>query len=162
MFSVASQLLVTAATTHGKGGAMDAAAVRRIVIVDDDDFVRESMEMILEGVGHRIRSTASGHEALRWLEEEPCDLLIVDFKMPEIDGPDLYRQVLARWPVGGPRVLFVSGYAEVSGYERDPEVLAVPLLFKPFTLGDLFTAVDRALRSFEPCRVSIAPRPALN
>jgi CheY-like chemotaxis protein len=131
---------------------MDGAHTRRIVIVDDDDFVRDGIEMTLEVAGHRIRSTGSGHEALRWLEDERCDLLIVDFNMPEMDGPQLYRRVLARWPTNAPRVLFVSGYAEVSASEHDPDVLAVPLLVKPFSLGELFTAVNRALETPEPCR----------
>lgn len=126
---------------------MDGVGDLRIVIVDDDDFVREGMEMTLEVAGHRIRSTGSGHEALRWLEDELCDLLILDFNMPEMDGPQLYRRVLARCPTSAPRVLFVSGYAEVSGYEDDPDVLAVPRLVKPFTAGDLFTAVNRALEA---------------
>lgn len=131
---------------------MDAEA-RRIVIVDDDDFVREGMEMTLEVAGHRIRSTRSGHEALQWLEEEPCDLLIVDFHMPEMDGPEFYRRVLARWPTSAPRVLFVSGYSEVPRDENDPDVLAVPRLVKPFSLGDLFKAVTHALEAQNHVRV---------
>jgi hypothetical protein len=43
--------------------------------------------------------------------------------------------------------LFVSGDAEVSGYEHDPDMLAVPRLVKPFSLGDLFSAVTRALET---------------
>lgn len=124
----------------------------RIMIVDDDDCVRQGIEMTLEVAGYRIRSTRSGQEALRWLEEEPCDLLIVDFNMAEMDGPQLLRRVLARWPLSAPRVLFVSGYGEVPRYENDPEVLAVPLLVKPFSLGDLIAAVTRGLEAPEPCR----------
>jgi DNA-binding response OmpR family regulator len=124
---------------------MEATNTRRIVIVDDDDCVREGMEMTLEVAGYRIRSTRSGHEALRWLEDEPCDLLIVDVSMPEMDGPELYRRVLTRWPTSTPRALFVSGRVEVNGYENDPDVFAVPLLVKPFSLGDLMAAVTRAL-----------------
>jgi two-component system, sensor histidine kinase ChiS len=124
---------------------MDGVGSLRIVIVDDDEFVREGMEMTLETAGHRTRSTGNGHEALRWLEDEPCDLLILDANMPEMDGPELYRHVLDGRPTGAPRVLFVSGAPEVSGYEDDPDVLAVPLLVKPFTADDLFTAVNRAL-----------------
>jgi DNA-binding response OmpR family regulator len=126
---------------------MDGADAWGIVIVDGDDFVREGMGMTLEVAGHRIRSTGSGHEALRWLEDEPCDLLIVDFNMPGMNGPELYRRVLARWPTSAPRVLFVSGDAEVSGYEHDPDMLAVPRLVKPFSLGELSTAVTRALET---------------
>ena len=124
---------------------MDQTEAQRIVIVDDDACVRDAMEMILQGAGHTVRSTASGEEALRWLEEEIYDLMILDFKMPELDGPTLYRRVASRWPVAGPRILFVSGYAEIAGDEHDPEILAVPLLYKPFSLGDLVAAVHRAL-----------------
>ncbi len=118
----------------------------RIIIVDDDDLVREGMEMILDGTGHDVRSTASSLEALRWLEEEPCDLLILDFSMPEMDGPELYRRVLARRPINPPQVIFVSGRTEVRGYEDDPDILDVPLLVKPFTLSDFYMAVTRALK----------------
>lgn len=123
---------------------MDGAA-HRIMIVDDDDLVREGMEMILAGAGHSVRSTDRGLEALRWLEEEPCDLVILDFSMPGIDGPELYRRILAGWPTKSPRVLFVSGRTELRGYEDDPDILAVPLLVKPFTLTEFVTAITRLL-----------------
>lgn len=131
---------------------MNPVDARRILIVDDDDCIREGMEMTLETIGHGIRSTKSGHEALRWLESEPCDLLIVDFSMPDMGGPELYRRVLARWPSSPPRILFVSGYGEVPSHENDPDVLAAPRLVKPFSLGDLFGAVAHALAMPIPCR----------
>jgi DNA-binding NtrC family response regulator len=131
---------------------MNRVDARRIVIVDDDDCVREGMEMTLEVAGYQIRSTRSGPEALRWLEDEPCDLLIVDFSMGEMDGPELYGHVHARWPTSAPQMLFVSGYGEIRRDENDPDVLAVPLLVKPFSLGDLLAAVTRVLETPEPCR----------
>jgi CheY-like chemotaxis protein len=70
------------------------AGTARVVIVDDDASIREVTEMVLAGAGHSVRATASGFEALRWLEEQPWDLLILDLRMPEIDGPTLYQEVL--------------------------------------------------------------------
>jgi CheY-like chemotaxis protein len=66
----------------------------QIVLGEDDEYVRDVAEMVLSGAGHTVRATGSGFEALRWMEEEPCDLLITDIKMPEIDGPALYTQVI--------------------------------------------------------------------
>jgi CheY-like chemotaxis protein len=74
-----------------------------------------------------------------------ASLLIIDLSMPEIDGPTLYREILARWPTGGPRVLFVSGFADAAGYERALASLTVPVLLKPFTLEELRDAVSRVL-----------------
>jgi len=121
-----------------------APATARIVLVDDDDYVREVTEMVLTGAGHSVRSTASGLEALRYLEEEACDLLIADLRMPEIDGPTLHREIVARWPHDGPRVLFVSGQTDAAG-ESTVAPLDVPVLVKPFTLDDLHAAVARLL-----------------
>jgi CheY-like chemotaxis protein len=121
------------------------AATARVVIVDDDDSVREVTEMVLAGAGHSVRATASGLEALRWLEEQPWDLLILDLRMPEIDGPALYREVLARWPTAAGHVLFLSGAAEMPHHDHTIKALNVPVLFKPFTLNDLRAAVAGVL-----------------
>ena len=121
------------------------AATARVVIVDDDKYVRDVTEMILSGAGHSVRATSNGFEALRWLEEQPCDLLLLDLKMPEIDGLTLYREVLARWPKGGPRVLFVSGFSDASAYAGALKSIDAAVLMKPFTLDTLSAAVNRAL-----------------
>ncbi len=121
------------------------AGTARVVIVDDDDSVREVMEMVLAGAGHSVRATASGLEALRWLEEQPWDLLILDLRMTEIDGPTLYQEVLARWPTSAGHVLFVSGVAEMPYHNHTVKPLNVPVLFKPFSLDALRAAVTRVL-----------------
>ena len=126
-------------------GLLSSAATARVVLVDDDDYVREVTEMILAGAGHSVRATANGFEALRWLEEELCDLLMLDLRMPDIDGLTLYREVLARWPKGGPRVLFVSGFSEASSYAEALKSMDAPVLMKPFTLDELTGAIDRVL-----------------
>jgi DNA-binding response OmpR family regulator len=126
-------------------GLLSSAATARVVLVDDDDYVREVTEMILAGAGHSVRATANGFEALRWLEEEPCDLLMLDLRMPEIDGLTLYREVFARWPKGGPRVLFVSGFSEASCHAEALKTMDAPVLMKPFTLDELTGAIERVL-----------------
>jgi DNA-binding NtrC family response regulator len=127
------------------GSLSSPAVTARVVVVDDDDYVREVTEMVLAEAGHFVRATANGLEALRWLEEQPWDLLILDLRMPEVDGLTLYREVLARWPAAAPHVLFVSGLAEMPHYDHTVKPLNVPVLFKPFTLDQLRAAVARVL-----------------
>jgi DNA-binding NtrC family response regulator len=125
---------------------MEAEAAQNILVVDDNPCVRQTLEIALAGAGHSVRGTGRGSEALRWLDDDaPCHLLILDLNMPEIDGPALYKQVLTRWPVAAPRALFVSGDADLGPYHDDPMLRDMPVLFKPFTLSDLFSAVRRAL-----------------
>jgi len=129
-------------------GPLSSPAVpARVVVVDDDDDVREVIDMVLAGAGHSVRATASGFEALHWLEEQPWDLLLIDVRMPEIDGPTLYREVLARWPRAAARVLFVSGPDEMTHYDNTVKTLNVPILFKPFTLDELRATVALVLET---------------
>jgi two-component system cell cycle sensor histidine kinase/response regulator CckA len=118
----------------------------RVLVIDDDDFVRDVTTMSLEDLGYRVRATGDGFEALRWLEDEAFDLLVVDVKMSEIDGPTLYREVRERWPERSARVLFVSGFGETDYHEPALQAVRdVPLLFKPFSLDDLKAAIERVL-----------------
>ena len=140
---------------------MDLAAAQRILIVTADHSVGDAMELlvVLQGGGPLIRCTPSGHDLLRWIHEDAtCDLLIVDFNTADMTGPVLYRRLLARWPGACPPVLFVSDDMDVNGYAQDLEVLAVPLLFKPFSIGELSAAVHRALAATQPRRTLISPR----
>lgn len=117
----------------------------RIIVVEDDPFNLETIQVVLEGAGHEVRATARGTQALQWLEETPCDLLVMDLQMPEMDGPTLYRTVKERWRLNAPRPLFVSGYADLGPYGTDADMGQVPVLFKPFTLAELFSAVKGAV-----------------
>jgi DNA-binding NarL/FixJ family response regulator len=73
--------------------------------------------------------------------------LIADLKMPEIDGATLYSEILARWPTGGPRVLFLSGFAAAAACGSGLPEPNPPIIFKPFSVDDLRSAVTRALNS---------------
>ena len=120
--------------------------VSRVLVIDDDEFVRDVTTMSLEDLGYQVRATGDGFEALRWLEHETFDLLVVDVKMSEIDGPTLYREVQERWPDRSARVLFISGFGEADYHEPALQAVRdVPLLFKPFSLDDLKAAIERVL-----------------
>ena len=125
--------------------ASKPSATAQIILVDDDENVREVAEMVLSGAGYSVRATGSGFEALRWMEKEPCHLLIADLKMPEIDGATLYSEVLARWPTGGPRILFLSGFADPAAFGATLSANGAPVIRKPFSVDDLRSAVTRAL-----------------
>ena len=93
----------------------------------------------------QIRSNRAARVPRRRMHAPQNDLLIADLKISEIDGPALCAEVLARWPTGGPRVLLVPGFADVTAYDPEVSRLALPVLFKPFTVDELRSAVDRAL-----------------
>ena len=82
-----------------------------VLVVDDERAIRESLRMILEFEGYRVDEAGSGPQALTKIAERPPDALILDIKMPEMDGLDLLKALRERgydMPV-----LMISGHADV-------------------------------------------------
>jgi two-component system NtrC family sensor kinase len=125
--------------------ARPAARGRRILVVDDEPMVAEILGEILTGHGHYVDTAGDGRAALEKLAAGRFDLVLTDIKMPVLDGPGLYRQLVARDPGARRRVIFVSGDT-LSDETRD--FLAgtgAPLLHKPFDAESVRRAVDAAL-----------------
>jgi two-component system nitrogen regulation response regulator NtrX len=83
-----------------------------ILIVDDEAAIRDSLHMILEYEGYRVEEAASGSQALSKVADRAPDAIVLDIKMPEMDGLELLRALRERgydMPV-----LMISGHADVA------------------------------------------------
>ena len=116
-----------------------------ISVVDDDESVRESIVGLMRSVGFVVRAFASAEEFLKSdLNDTGC--LILDVRMPGMDGMELHRHLLASHceiPV-----IFIT--AHVSEEELRSRALAngaVDYLIKPLSEDELLNAVHRALNS---------------
>ena len=117
----------------------------RILVVDDDDAVRGLAKEMLEEMGHAVVEATSGRSALELLREgSRCDLLLVDFAMPLMNGSECATE--ARKVCPDLSILFMTGYVDNDALKRWSE-LGVRTLNKPFQYADLAEAVDRAGRS---------------
>ena len=126
------------------GAALSAAASRRvggrILLVDDDFDVRQVLAEILRDMGHTVVEYSNGKAALDALERnEPFDLLIADFAMPEMTGEELLRRSRSLRPALP--AFIVTGYMQLSAID----IANVAVLRKPIDTASLAAAVDRAL-----------------
>jgi PAS domain S-box-containing protein len=128
-----------AAETKGPGGlaACGAGGGEIILLVEDEPAILKMTGMILERLGYRVLAAASPGEGLRLAETHAgsIDLLMTDVVMPEMNGRDLARTLLGRYP--NIKRLFMSGYtADVIAHQGvlDP---GVHFIQKPFTMKDL-------------------------
>jgi len=80
----------------------------RVLVVDDKQNLRRTLGDILEDEGHAVRLAASGEEALSICEDEEFDAILMDYRMPGIDGLEAFRRIRERR--GGARVILMSAY----------------------------------------------------
>lgn len=111
------------------------------VLVADDEFaVLEVLSMALEGEGHRVLKAGDGADALRLLVSQPCDVVVVDERMPVMNGHQLIEAMLAEPRLAKVPVILM---AESWGTAPLPAIDGAVVLGKPVRLGELFQYVER-------------------
>jgi FixJ family two-component response regulator len=118
--------------------------VQLISIVDDDDALRNSLDDLIRSIGFRTLGFPSAEAFLS--SDQACDTacLILDVRMPGMNGLDLQRQmVAANWRIP---IIFITSHADDGARARALEAGAVAFLYKPFREEELLTAIDAALK----------------
>ena len=122
----------------------------RVLAVDDETMILELVSDALSRDGHRVETACSGREALARLEQERFDVLVLDLKMPEMDGRQLFEAIQARWPDISRRVIFASGDTIHPETREFIDRSARPCLDKPFRLEDLGRAIASVVSTDSP------------
>ncbi len=120
----------------------------RVLIVDDTDIVRKALEKAVQRLGHSAVSTSDSVEALAIAVRNPPDLALVDYRMPRMDGAELWQEMRTSLGDRCPKVLFVSA-TPPELVAKSVERVGQPAGFvkKPFHLDDLMKVVADALAS---------------
>jgi adenylate cyclase len=106
--------------------------VGRVLVVDDDRVNRMLLTHSLEREGHHVRCAENGAEALEQLHDDPCDVVLLDIVMPELDGVSVLEQVKNDPDLQGIPVIMISGVDDSESVVRCIEIGADDYLPKPF------------------------------
>jgi CheY-like chemotaxis protein len=118
---------------------MDAS----VLVVDDNDDIREVLGMALEQEGDRVSHASNGRAALEMVAREMPALILLDMKMPVMDGWE-FASELRRIYEGSAPIVVIS--AAEDARRRADEIGAQGWVGKPFDLSDFLAIVQRALR----------------
>ena len=122
--------------------------VRRALIAEDHAVNRDLLSLTLEREGGwRVTSVADGEQALAACEREPFDLLLLDWKMPNVDGIEVVRRVRAREQLPGrrrARIVMVTGRIERAAIDTCMAAGADACVAKPYTPEELLAAIAPA------------------
>ncbi len=118
----------------------------RILIVDDEKDVRTLAMDMLGQLGYSPVEVSSGEEAVRYLQEQKVDLVLLDMIMdPGMDGLDTYQEIIKRNP--GQRAVIASGYAENSRVREALSLGVGEYIRKPYSIEILGQVLRRVLAS---------------
>jgi DNA-binding response OmpR family regulator len=115
----------------------------RIFVVDDDPTVADVVGRYLMLDGHTVECVRDGHEALKRIEEQQPDLVVLDLMLPGIDGMEVCKRLRERWPI--PVVMLTARDDEndrLAGFE----IGADDYVTKPFSPRELAMRVRSVLR----------------
>ncbi|MDL2207853.1 response regulator [Desulfovibrio sp. OttesenSCG-928-F20] len=116
----------------------------RILIVDDEVEAGEILSLRLERRGATCACVLSGEACLEWLGANQADLVLLDVKMPGMDGLETLQRIRADYP--NLAVIILSGHADMADAARGMELGAFFYMLKPVNLEDLSHKIDDALR----------------
>jgi FixJ family two-component response regulator len=123
---------------------MKSAAVRTVFIIDDDRGMRQAIQDLVESVGLRAESYATGEEFLSRQRSGNPSCLVLDVRLPQMNGLD-FQRLLAETGVQIP-IIFITAHGDIPMSVRALKSGAVEFLTKPFRDQDLLDAIHLALQ----------------
>ncbi|MFO7736613.1 MAG: sigma-54 dependent transcriptional regulator [bacterium] len=120
---------------------------KTVLVVDDSPDTLELLRRNLEMKGYRVSQAASVTEALSVLRRKKINLVITDYKMPDMDGFTLIKKIRSEYPEM--EVIMVTGYGSIKGAVDAVKAGAEEYITKPFTDSELLEAVDRVFEKLK-------------
>jgi len=118
-------------------------ASKRILIVDDEPTVRDSCQRIFSQRGYEVETAPAGKEGLNRTRSGYFDCVLIDLKLPDMDGMEIVR--VARASRRHMAVLIITGYGAVESAAEAARLGASDYVCKPFTPEEIVKAVESAL-----------------
>ena len=116
----------------------------KILVVDDDMIVLNSCKRVLEAEYFEVHYVSCANKALKLMESDGFDLLLIDVKMPEHDGMFLIQKVKEKW--SEIPIVVMSGYPTSETIANGFKLGATSFIAKPFTPDELLKSVRETLK----------------
>lgn len=121
---------------------------RQVLVIDDESVVRKAISRALQNKGMMVKTARSGYDAVDLLKGTPFDLILLDIRMPDMDGISLLKIIRSSYPKTP--VIMITGYPSIDSAVRCVRLGALDYLVKPFRLDDLDAALSKAIISERP------------
>ncbi len=118
---------------------------KQVLIADDEPNIVQALEFLLRRRGLEVRVARDGGEALRMIEAEKPDLVLLDVMMPVMSGHDVCQKVRERADLRHIRILMLSAKGYAAEVNKGMAIGADLYITKPFSTKELLAKVDQLL-----------------
>ncbi|MFH1116927.1 MAG: sigma-54 dependent transcriptional regulator [Pseudomonadota bacterium] len=120
----------------------------KALIVDDEEGIRKTLGMVLSEKGYQVFTAADGQTGLRITEETRPEILVLDIRLPGMDGLEMLRQVRAKSvPI---TVIMITAFQDMETTVQAMKLGAFEYIHKPIDLVEFETAIDKIAESIRP------------
>ena len=116
----------------------------RLLVIDDEEIVRVCCSRALVAEGYEVDVTSSGKEGLELFGKAKYDLVLVDLKMPRMEGIEVLANIKREAP--GQKVIIITGYMALEYSEESSVLGATRYLEKPFAPDVLLETIYEVLK----------------
>jgi len=121
-----------------------------VILAEDDPDIQLVARLALKRVGFTVRVVNNGREALAAVREQPPDVVLLDWMMPDLDGPETCRQLKADAATAAIPVIFLTAKSQEAEIQRGLSLGAAGYVTKPFDALALGQQVKDIIRSAKP------------
>ena len=114
-----------------------------ILIVDDEEVVRLAHLRSLQGADCNARAAVDGKQALQVMEQDQFDVVLLDLRMPDLDGMDVLKTIKQRWP--NSEVVVITGYPCLESAKEALRLGAFDYLAKPLGPAEIVKVANGAM-----------------
>jgi DNA-binding NtrC family response regulator len=114
-----------------------------VLIVDDEEIVRRAHLRSLQRSGCEARIAEDGNRAIREMEQSPADVILLDLRMPGLDGMDVLKTIKQRWPDS--EVVVITGYPTIESAKEAVRLGACDYIAKPVGPEEVVKAANEAM-----------------
>jgi two-component system response regulator AtoC len=113
-----------------------------VCLIEDEKIMRVTLEDALKGAGYEVVSFETGAAGLAALRNAPCDVVVTDVRLPDMDGFDIVREITRQ---GESQVIVMTAFGTIKDAVEAMKLGALEYITKPFSLDEFLLLVERAL-----------------
>lgn len=113
-----------------------------VCLIEDEKIMRVTLEDALKEAGYEVVSFETGAAGLETLRNAPCDVVVTDVRLPDMDGFDIVREITRQ---GDSQVIVMTAFGTIKDAVEAMKLGALDYITKPFSLDEFLLLVERAL-----------------